>query len=249
MAIYEKSTRLLMKDMVSEMGLIKNEVISKSDVINWFSKDYPKIKKNTINCHLIRMSTNASSRHHYKAKIGEDDLFYQINKNSFRLYDPDIDPLPLGSEINSNESKKKNLEISDEPIETSEFAYEKDLQNFLAKNLELIEPGLRLYEEDDLTGIEYPAGGRFIDILAIDKNNDFVVVELKVSKGYDRVIGQLLRYTSWVKKNLVESSQSVRGVIIAREISEDLKLVCEELSNIMLFEYQLSVQLQKIDRM
>jgi hypothetical protein len=49
-----------------------------------------------------------------------------------------------------------------------------------------------------------PAGGRFIDILAVDENNDYLVVELKVSRGYDRVIGQLLRYMAWVGRHLAE---------------------------------------------
>jgi RecB family endonuclease NucS len=72
------------------------------------------------------------------------------------------------------------------------------------------------------------------------------VIELKVSKGYDRVIGQLLRYVSWIKKNHAESGQMVRGVIVAKEISEDLLLACSELPSISLFEYSLSVALKPI---
>jgi len=86
---------------------------------------------------------------------------------------------------------------SDQDNDQREFAHEKDLQRFLAKNLELIESGLQLYkddEDDQITGLEFPAGDRFIDILAADKSNNYVVIELKVSKGYDRVVGQLLRY-------------------------------------------------------
>lgn len=94
--------------------------------------------------------------------------------------------------------------------EKTKFAYEKDLQNFLSHNLSTIEPGLMLFEEESITGIEYPVGGRYIDILALDKNNDYVVIELKVSRGYDRVVGQLLRYISWVKKHQAEENQSVK---------------------------------------
>ena len=105
---------------------------------------------------------------------------------------------------------------------------------------------MHLFEEEGITGIEYPAGGRNIDILALDRNNDFVVIELKVSRGYDRVVGQLLRYVSWIKKHQAEPKQSVRGIIIAREISDDLLLACEGLSNVELFEYQLSITLNKV---
>ena len=65
-------------------------------------------------------------------------------------------------------------------------------------------------------------GNRFIDILALDKDNNYVVIELKVSRGYDRVVGQILRYMGWLRKNQAESGQLVRGIIVAREISDDL---------------------------
>ena len=89
-------------------------------------------------------------------------------------------------------------------------------------------------------------GGRFIDILALDTNNNWVVIELKVSKGYDKVVGQLLRYVAWIRQNLAENKQQVRGVIVAREISQDLLLACSEIPNIQLFEYQLSIELNQV---
>lgn len=127
-----------------------------------------------------------------------------------------------------------------------EFAYEKDLQNYLARNLGLIETGLKLFEEEGINGLEFPVGGRFVDILAVDAAGNYVVVELKVSKGYDRVVGQLLRYIAWIEKNHAEKGQSVRGVIVAREISEDLTLACGSLPNVQLFEYALSVSLRPV---
>lgn len=89
-------------------------------------------------------------------------------------------------------------------------------------------------------------GNRFIDILAVDDKNNYVVIELKVSRGYDRVIGQLLRYMAWIKQNHAEEAQKVRGMIIAREISDDLQLACSEIDNVELYEYNLSVTLRKI---
>ena len=116
------------------------------------------------------------------------------------------------------------------------------------KNLHQIETGLRLYAEEDITGIEFPVGSRCIDILALDKDNNYVVIELKVSRGYDRVVGQLLRYMAWIRKNHADAGQHVRGIIIAREISEDLLLACSEVPDITLYEYQLSVSLKKINQ-
>lgn len=244
MAIYEKSVRFLMKDMVTDIDLKKGERISKHQVIQWFARKYPKIKESTIIAHLVRMSTNATSRHHYNPKPVEDDLFFHIDGSSFRLFDNENDPTPLKKGIAPPD--EIGIEESTEPDDKNEFAYENDLQNFLSKNLGLIEPGLSLYEEEGINGIEFPVGGRYIDILALDKNNNYVVIELKVSRGYDRVVGQILRYISWIKKHQAENSQNVRGIIIAREISDDLTLACDGLSNIELFEYQLSITLQKV---
>ena len=40
--------------------------------------------------------------------------------------------------------------------------------------------GLRLSDEEGITGVEFPVGGRFIDILALDRHDRYVVIELKV---------------------------------------------------------------------
>ena len=80
----------------------------------------------------------------------------------------------------------------------------------------------------------------------MDEDNDYVVIELKVSRGYDRVVGQLLRYMAWIKRNQADDGQNVRGIVVARQISEDLLLACSELDSVDLYEYQLSVSLQKV---
>jgi len=133
---------------------------------------------------------------------------------------------------------------------SSEFLLERDLQRYLAENLECIEPGLRLYEDEDIRGIEYEVGGgRRIDILALDKTNAFVVLELKVSRGYDRVVGQLLRYMNWIRKELADPSQRVRGIIVCRSISEDLRLACASIRDVELCEYKLSVTVSKVPQL
>lgn len=252
MAIYSRPTWALMKEMALELASTPNAIFSKQQAVSWFAKNYPKIKTGTVTAHLIRLSTNASTRTHYNAKPGQDDVFFQLDGNHFRLYDSAQDPSPI---YTAGESQARKEEIDEdgrdvgpnlESIGSDQFAYESDLRNYLAKNLSLIEPGLRLYEDEGITGIEFPVGGRFIDILAIDSSGGLAVIELKVSRGYDRVIGQLLRYMAWISKNQANSNQRVRGVIVAREISEDLLLACSLVADIELFEYQLSLSLAPV---
>jgi len=244
MALYEKPVRLLMHDMVADLGLKKGEILPKDRVIAWFGQKYPRVKEGTISAHLIRFSTNATSRMHYNAKPGDDDLFFQLDGGHFRLYDPAIDPAPVYDK--PRDASSSVPVIAPESQSPSEFAYETDLRDFLAKNLSVLETGLSLYQEEGITGVEFPVGGRFIDILAVDAKKDLVVVELKVSRGYDHVVGQLLRYMAWIASHQAESGQKVRGIIVARDISEDLSLACSTLPTVELFEYQLSVALRKV---
>ena len=246
MAIYAKPVRLLMKDMADAFGLQPGQSFTKQQAIDWFAQHYPKIKTGTILCHLIRLSTNAPTRLHYSAKPQDDDVFFQLDGSHFRLYDPTHDPAPIHE---ATVNAKEQIEIDDE-VDTqgsAEFAYEADLRNYLAKNLLIIEPGLKLYQEEGITGVEFPVGGRFIDILAVDATGALVVIELKVSRGYDRVVGQLMRYMAWIQKNQAEPGQHVRGLIVAREISQDLLLACSLLTGVQLFEYELSLKLKPVN--
>lgn len=222
MPIYSKPVRTLIPEMVADLASHHGQVFSKDAAIDWFAQRYPKIKQGTISAHLIRFSTNAPSRLHYSARPDED-LLYQVDGSHFRLYDASKDPAPIHSK--SDVTVQQQLAEPGEPETPSEFAYESDLRDFLAKNLSVIEPGLQLYREEGITGVEFPAGGRFIDVLAVDAEKRLVVIELKVSKGYDRVVGQLLRYMAWIQQHQAEPGQGVRGVIAAREISDDLKLL------------------------
>ena len=52
---------------------------------------------------------------------------------------------------------------------------------------------------------------------------------------------------AWIEKNLAEEGQKVRGVIIAKQISEDLKLACSKITDVKLMEYELSVKLSGVN--
>jgi endonuclease len=244
--LYDRPVRELMREMVGELGLRTGEVLTRDRVFEWFRSRYPLVKEGTIAAHLLRMSTNAPSRlHHTLRADGSDDLFFQIDARRFRLYDRAQDPTPIapGAPTGPDDTEK---EVDRVIAEASQFAYEHDLRDYLARNLHLIEPGLTLYSEEGVTGVEFPVGGRFVDILAVDRVGNYVVIELKVSKGYDRVVGQLLRYMSWIEKHHANPSEGVRGVIVAKEISEDLRLACARISDVRLFEYSLSVTLRPV---
>lgn len=123
------------------------------------------------------------------------------------------------------------------------FEFEKQLRDFLQNNLHRIEPGLKLYDNAGRNGVEFHVDNGFIDILAIDKNGRFVVIELKLSTGRNKAIGQLLYYMGWVDANLGQSP--CRGLIIAHEIPPELVLAVQRVPGVSLFRYKISLSLEK----
>jgi hypothetical protein len=119
------------------------------------------------------------------------------------------------------------------------FALESQLRDFLAHNLSVLEPGLRLYESDGKRGIEYSMDGGRIDVLAVDRGGKHVVIELKLSRGRSRALGQLLYYMGWVDKHL--SNPPCRGFVVAEEISEELRLAVARVPGASLFQYRISM--------
>lgn len=253
--IYDKPTRALLKDMVKDWKLRPGQVFTTSRALEWFAERYPKLKASSIRAHLVQASTNDKSRLHHPATNESDDVLFKVDSGQFRLYEPGKDPAPIHEMVQGDVAREEALEVEDIEEEdeaaagSSEFLLEQDLQRYLAENLECIEAGLHLYEEDGVRGLEFDAGGRRIDILAVDRQGALVVIELKVSKGYDRVVGQLLRYMNWVRKELAEPGQRVRGLIVCRAMSEDLRLACSSIPDVELLEYRLSVTVSRVPRL
>ena len=64
--------------------------------------------------------------------------------------------------------------------------------------------------------LNFRVGNRFIDILAVDDKNNYVVIELKVSRGYDRVVRSNTLHCTWhgLNKTMQKKDQKVRGIIL-----------------------------------
>ena len=258
MPIYDKPTKVLMGDFAEE-NLAPGQVFTKRDAVSWFARHYPDIRFTTVQAHVEGMAINSRGRkHHPNIKPGSGhDLFYKVGPGRYRLWVSETDPSPgyandmesKGGGRNDSEGVFVPEDEYEEPqadVGSSEFAYERDLRNYLSKNLGSLEAGLRLYQDEDLTGVEFPVGGRYIDILAVDAEERFVVIELKVSRGYDRAIGQLLRYIAWVETNIADGGR-VRGIIVANEITEDLRLAASRVQDVQLAEYEISFNVKAVE--
>jgi restriction system protein len=127
-------------------------------------------------------------------------------------------------------------------LEAIEFALEDHLENFMVKNFDQIfGSSLKLFvDEDGQVGQQYSTTddegveiGR-IDLLATDPaSGDLVVIELKKGRESDKVIGQILRYISWVKDNLCKPEQDVRGIVICSRADKKLRAAIKPVSNLI----------------
>jgi hypothetical protein len=110
---------------------------------------------------------------------------------------------------------------------------ETNLEDFVIQQLEKIEAGLRLEGRQ----LSTPAGR--LDLLCRDKAGNYVVVELKNTRGSDQVVGQILRYMGWVKEKYPQ--HEVRGIIIVGQIDDALRYAIKAIPTIEAKEFILSI--------
>lgn len=143
-----------------------------------------------------------------------------------------------------------DIVATDESIEDpSVFALEKHLEDFLVQNWKHTELGKKyniFEEEGELIGQQYPSDTGPIDILAISKDKkELLVVELKKGRASDVVVGQIQSYMGYVKEELAEKGQKVRGVIIALEDDLRLRRALSVTQDIDFYTYKVSFKLIK----
>lgn len=129
------------------------------------------------------------------------------------------------------------------------FALEKHLEDFLVKNWNSTALGREytIYEEEgEMVGRQYLSDTGPIDILAISKDKStLLVVELKKGRVSDNVVGQIQRYMGFVKEELAESNQIVKGVIIGLEDDLRIRRALSVTTNIEYYRYEVSFKLHK----
>jgi len=137
--------------------------------------------------------------------------------------------------INEENNEGDNEMDLENPENNADFGLEKHLEDFLIENWDKINLGKQyniLEEDGDLIGQQYPTDIGPIDILAKSKKNDkWLIIELKKGRSNDNVVGQILRYMGWVRKNLAKSNQKVEGVIIVGGKDDRLEYALNEIND------------------
>jgi hypothetical protein len=235
-----------------------------SQIKDYIRNKYGEVNEGTINCQIIICTVNHPSRIHYpenkKPRIANSkyDFLFSVKRGVVELYDPkkhgvwEIRKDEYGRLVVAQTGLEEPLELENRsPEEEQEllFPLESHLRDFLAQNIRTIlidKHKLKLYtDENGRDGIEYPTEVGPIDILAVDEHNNFALFELKLSRGIDKALGQLLRYMGWIKANLAKDKE-VKGVIVAKDIDEKLKYAVSIIPNVSLFEYTLDFKIRPV---
>ena len=86
-----------------------------------------------------------------------------------------------------------------------------------------------------------------IDILAVSKDNKtLLVIELKKGRVSDSVVGQIQRYMGFVKEELAEPDQNVKGIIIALKDDIKIRRALSVVNNIDFYRYEINFMLSKV---
>ena len=141
------------------------------------------------------------------------------------------------------------IRYEDDESETQQYTHtinfkpktEKELENIIKINPDCLEPKLKLYKQ------QLKIENGVCDLVFVDRNNNYVIVELKNRKTSVEVIDQILRYIDGVKKEIVKDAESkVRGIIITPECDEKLEQAVKTYANIELRYYKFNIEFSKI---
>ncbi len=209
-------------EVISGYQYQKGEVLPHRRAVRWFSRVIPRDEMSEA----------------LKNSAGSIGTVSNVSK-----YASEIEVLLSGS-------RPAIIISTDETIEDpSIFALEKHLEDFLVQNWHHTELGRHydIYEEEgEMVGQQYPSDTGPIDILAISKDKkEILVVELKKGRVSDAVVGQIQRYMGYVREELAEDNQSVKGVIIAFEDDIKIHRALSVASNIDFYTYKISFKLEK----
>lgn len=252
-------------EMIKEAALSIGRPTTYAEIKQYVREHYGDINESSLNCSIISSSVNHASRIHYaenkKPRIatGPHDFLYWTGRGRVMPYDPTSHGLweiydkgdgTLAVRLTESGDGQDDVTEAVNAAESSLFALESHLRDYLARNLGSLQgmPNkLAIYSSPDgRDGVEFQTDVGPIDILAVDEAGRFVVLELKLGRGPDATLGQILRYMGWVSKHLAQC-QPVSGIIIASEIPAKLRYAVTQVPNVRLMEYELAFSVSAVN--
>jgi len=144
-----------------------------------------------------------------------------------------------GAELESEEDT-----IDELPEEKIEYLEEKYYQKLIHRNFKKIFPNFEYFDPEyqNIHEGHYDSEAGTMDFLCKDKKGDFVVIELKIVSS-DKALGQICRYMGYVKENLCDDNQKVKGIIISENNDLQLDYAIKVVPNITFKKMRLDVKI------
>ena len=207
-----------------------NKYNSQTKTIEWFGKTnshsqqptFQKILNKEIIPHFFARWDNKQREYLYLG-IGKN---FQYEDNFPTKTSEGKDSKCLKITLNCDDSE--NILLSDDQSinDSFNFQMEKHLEEFIIENWNSLDIGkeFNLNEEYvDKRRKKFRTDTGEIDIFALSKDKKtFLVIELKKGRLNDKVVGQIQRYMGFIKAEVANKDQKVKGLIIG--LKEDLGL-------------------------
>ena len=149
------------------------------------------------------------------------------------------------------DQRKKTKTDVPKPLSLGDML-ESHLEQHIVQNFDTLFSGWSIYalnvnagNSDSGTrriGVRYRTEAGEIDILCVDEEDNFVVIELKRNKAPDKVVAQTDRYIAWVQENMAQPNQKVRGLIIAKSLDKRLAYILSQRQNMTFWAYSWCLQ-------
>ncbi|MGD0495718.1 MAG: endonuclease NucS domain-containing protein [Candidatus Bathyarchaeia archaeon] len=218
---------------------LKSPTFAPNDIIRKVHETNPEIPAGTIRSYVIAMAPNHPSSKHHPSTRKRHGFFEYLDRGRFRLRDR----MDITTEEKTTEENGEEEDTIEENLEEVQISLEGDLETFILRDLASVEDGLSQYQRD--RGEQFSVDSGRIDVLAVDKEGSFVVIELKAGTATDSVLAQVLAYMADVKKTLADQKR-VRGIIIAYDFSNRLTSAVSLLENVALMKYKVKFDFERV---
>lgn len=240
------------KDAIREVFEDAQSVLTTEEVIARIHERHPDCpwQEGTIRAHLYALSINNEPAKRSHPSTYRYAFLKSLGRRRYQLASgEEISGVGLVGYLDNQEGSDDYEELpeSQESVSSSSFSsfsFERDLEDSLSRNLEQLEPGLRLYKDGNVVGrqLDTRPVGR-LDLLCLDSSNRVVVIELKAGIASDRVMGQILRYMGWAREFIAEGRE-VRGVIVANDFDDNLVYAAKAVSSVSLKRYSVQFKFE-----
>ena len=137
------------------------------------------------------------------------------------------------------ETLEVEIEFSKKTDTSTAYLSEKDIEDYFYKNIEEIEQGLKII------GRQVEVKDGVIDLLALDKDKKYCVIEIKIKED-KRIVWQSIHYPLECKK--IYKADSVRMITIAPEYSSSVLNSLKSKTNAEIYSYSLKMNSGKINK-